>query len=178
MSTNENEGPLAKLNRLLGIANDLPAIEAVKRIDVMPRRLNIPEDFTNTEINAFVANPETIFNVPKPKRAFDLHYEYTSFAPPNQRWSCIDLNTYDGAPDSEAPSTFIGRGANEGEARGDLLGQFHEYDHPEPAPRARIGDYVSGNGNDSPFERDEPKYVDPDEDDGVTFDDDLEPSRE
>lgn len=70
-------------------------------------------------------------------RAFDLRSEYTSFAPEGERWTCIDENTYDGAPDSRAPATFIGRGASEKEARMDLLAQFYEYDNPElPATAA------------------------------------------
>jgi hypothetical protein len=70
-------------------------------------------------------------------RQYDLHSEYTSFAPVDQRWSCIDLSTYDGAPDSQAPCTFIGRGRTEGEARADLLAQFAEQDAEDnPKPRA------------------------------------------
>src|SRR5688572_7442795 len=61
-------------------------------------------------------------------RTFDLRFEYTSFAPEHSRWSCIDLNTYDGAPDAQAPCTFIGRGASEKQAKTDLLEQFAEYD--------------------------------------------------
>lgn len=94
-------------------------------------------------------------------RMFDLHYEYTSFAPFEQRWTCIDLNTYDGAPDSEAPATFIGRGSSEKQARMDLLDQFADYDG-RPKPRA------SRVIHSSPFEP--PTYAD----DDVTFDDDLE----
>jgi hypothetical protein len=71
------------------------------------------------------------------RRAFDLSFEYTSFAPPAERWTCIDLNTYDGAPDSEGVSTFMGRGATEYAARRDLLAQFDEHDNPErPATSA------------------------------------------
>jgi hypothetical protein len=70
-------------------------------------------------------------------RQYDLHSEYTSFAPVDQRWSCIDLSTYDGAPDSQAPCTFIGRGRTEGAARDDLLAQFAEQDAEDnPKPRA------------------------------------------
>lgn len=90
-------------------------------------------------------------------RMFDLQYEYTSFAPIAERWACVDQNTYDGAPDSQAPATFIGRGASEKEARMDLLEQFAAYDYPElPATAAE-------------------RELDEAIDDGITFDDGLEP---
>jgi hypothetical protein len=96
-----------------------------------------PETASDTLIEALhdIAaglNPETILgNKPLSavgKRRFDLSYEYQSFAPVNQRWSCIDLNTYDGAPDSEGCSTFIGRGPTEQDAKLELLELFAEYD--------------------------------------------------
>jgi len=77
---------------------------------------------------ATALNPETIFRQPKRPRAFDLVYSYTSYAPIEERWECIDKNTYDGAPDAEAPCTFIGRGPSEKRARMDLLEQFAEFD--------------------------------------------------
>jgi hypothetical protein len=40
--------------------------------------------------------------------------------------------------------------------------------------RPKLGHVVSGNGNDSPLEYSTEPYRDPDEDDGITFDDDLE----
>ncbi len=101
----DTRGPLSKL---LGV--DLPPIPPVKRVDVMPVSVRMP-------------------------RAFDLHYEFTSFAPVDERWTCIDLNTYDGAPDSEGCSTFLGRGANVEEAKRDLVAQFREHDDArEPQP--------------------------------------------
>jgi hypothetical protein len=94
-----------------------------------------------------------------PRRAFDLHTEYTSYAPVEQRWTCIDLNTYDGAPDSEAPATFIGRGMTEHAAKMDLIEQFRDFDG-EPMQKA------SRPIHSSPFEpteyADEPRR-DPDE---------------
>jgi hypothetical protein len=104
-------------------------------------------------------NPEVIF-CDKPRgRAFDLRYEYTSFAPVKQRWSCVDANTYDGAPDAEPPCTFIGRGRTEAEARADLLEQFSDQDaqdNPKPVPRAPCVIHSS------PFEP--PEYAAPERD--------------
>lgn len=91
-----------------------------------------------------------------PPRSFDLRYEYTSFAPEHSRWTCIDLSTYDGAPDSEAPSTFIGCGASEKQARMDLLEQFADYDEAEyQRKRAKPSEIV----HSSAFEP--PTYADP-----------------
>lgn len=84
--------------------------------------------------------------MPSTARAFDLHSTYTSFAPESERWTCVDLNTYDGAPDAEAPCNFIGRGSSEKSARMDLLDQFSEYDGYVPRPR------VSTVVHSSPFE--------------------------
>jgi hypothetical protein len=101
------------------------------------------------------------------KRRFDLSCEYQSFAPVNQRWSCIDLNTYDGAPDSEGCSTFIGRGPTEHDAKLELLELFAEHDqdlidNPQPAQRTKDvatgheepNDYVTV-GSASDWENDE-----------------------
>jgi hypothetical protein len=81
-------------------------------------------------------------------RRFDLHYEYTSFAPESERWTCIDLNTYDGAPDSEAPCNFIGRGPSQKSARMDLLDQFAEHDGFVSSVKATVI-------HSSPFEPDD-----------------------
>jgi hypothetical protein len=110
-----------------------------------------PETASDALINALTeiaTVPELFFSrMPNPKRAFDLHSEYTSFAPPNQRWSCIDLNTYDGAPDSEGCSTFIGRGPTEHDAKLELLELFAEYDQDlidNPKPVQRTKDVATG----------------------------------
>lgn len=100
--------------------------------------------------------------LPSRIRTFDLRFEYTSFAPEHSRWTCIDANTYDGAPDAEAPCTFIGRGASEKEARMDLLEQFAEHDAPEHEPRARAGIVVHSSAFEPPTVV-EALYQDPDE---------------
>lgn len=98
-----------------------------------------------------------------PRRMFDLHYEYTSYAPPSERWTCVDWNTYDGAPDSEGCSTFIGRGRTEHEARIDLLEQFAEYDADLKDEQKRT--HVVGLGHpEQPPEVVVEPYRDPDED--------------
>jgi hypothetical protein len=61
-------------------------------------------------------------------RAFDLSYDYATYRPAAEAWTCIDLLTYDGAQDASAPSTFIGRGPTKEAAGRDLLAQFDEYD--------------------------------------------------
>lgn len=146
-------GPLSRLLRSAGLNDQLPPIPTVKPIDVAPVKVSLPglrptpEHCSDDTINALVklcetdrttlegsavANREAVKLMrergqPAP-RMFDLHFEYTSFAPADERWTCIDLNTYDGAPDSSAPATFIGRGASEKQARMDLLAQFAEHD--------------------------------------------------
>ena len=127
----------------------------------------------NAETVFFKLNQRPVMN----GRAFDLHCEYTSFAPVDQRWTCIDLNTYSGAPDDEAPSTFIGRGRTDYEARQNLLAQFAEYDadqrdNPKPRPSRKI--YSSG-AREEPDDYASRPESEPDHgDDAVTFDDDLE----
>ena len=59
-------------------------------------------------------------------REFRLSFDYASFRPVDHRWICIDLNTFDGAPDSEGLARFVGHGASEKEAKLDLLDQFAE----------------------------------------------------
>lgn len=90
---------------------------------------------TLKRVEELFCNPETVFK-PKPedkpvvnlRRAYDLHFEYQSAAPKDMRWSCIDLNTYDGAPDSHGMNTFIGRGEDRRAAMLDLLDQFGEFE--------------------------------------------------
>jgi hypothetical protein len=103
-------------------------------------------------------------------RAFDLSYDYASYRPEGERWICIDLNTYDGAPDAEAPCTFIGRGASEKEARTDLLNQFAELDNPEPPPRPRVSRVIRSSNAEPPTYSDE-RERDPDD---VDFDSGLD----
>lgn len=184
--SDDNTGPLSRLLRGLGIDDKLPVIAAIKRIEERPVSLNpevmfklapTPDLMSDAGINRlWDGGPTLPTSVPITRaenaRAFDLHSEYTSFAPEAERWTCIDLNTYDGAPDSEAPATFIGRGASEKEARMDLLAQFYEHDNPEPTPRPRPGIPYAGNGNSEPVEYRDAPHSDPDDD--VTFDDDLE----
>lgn len=138
----EQEGPLARLMRGLGIDDKLAPIAAVKRIEEEPVKVGVP-------------------------RAFDLSYEYHSSAPPDRRWSVIDLNTYDGAPDSEGCSRFMGWGKNHVDALRDLREQFDDYDEKPPP---RMGRLVDGGGGVQP-----PEYVDDYRDpDDVDFDSDLE----
>lgn len=94
---------------------------------------------------ARLLNPETLFHVPEPPkpeeppmRAYDLQYDYASYRPVNERWECIDVNTYDGAPDSEGCSHFVGRGPTEKAARDELLERFEDYDSNARRPRAGI----------------------------------------
>ena len=70
------------------------------------------------------------------RRAFDLQYDYHSLAPPDERVSCIDANTYDAQPDG--CGHFIGRGATERDAMLDLLDQFAEYDERPAPPKTRV----------------------------------------
>ena len=85
------------------------------------------------------------------RRAFDLQYDFHSLAPRDEQVSCIDGNTYDGAPDAEGCSHFIGRGATKREAMLNLLDQFAEYDE-RPLPKRSIQVFSS------PFEP--PEFVD------------------
>jgi hypothetical protein len=127
-------------------------------------------------------NAETLANgrrneINLQKRAYDFKYDYHSAAPREQQVSVIDLNTYDGAPDSEGCSHFIGRGATMPEALDDLLEQFADYDaDAEAAPDSirTFGRIVNGGGGTQPDETEEIPYSDPDEDNG--FDSDLDGS--
>jgi hypothetical protein len=106
MAINENDGPLSRLMRGLGIDETLAPIAAVKRIDVQPRRLNIPEDYTDSEINAFVdegklpvLNAETLANGRVNEidlRGRDIRFEYHGVFRGEQQWSCWDAKSYDG----------------------------------------------------------------------------------
>lgn len=85
-------------------------------------------------------NAETLANgrvneIDLTRRRYDIDVDYDSFRPVDQRWRAIDLNSYDGAPDAEAPCTFIGWGASEKQARMDLLDQFADYDQ-RPRPKS------------------------------------------
>jgi hypothetical protein len=42
-------------------------------------------------------------------------------------WTCVDADTYDGAPDAGKPSNIIGTGHTEAEARADWQDQFDQY---------------------------------------------------
>lgn len=65
-------------------------------------------------------------------RTYDLSVVFDTSAPADEAWSCVDLNTYDGAPDSQKPATFIGRGPSAKDARMALLDLFAEYDEAHP----------------------------------------------
>lgn len=106
----------------------------------------IIEDYTRAL--KMLSNPETMLAKPviNLKRRYDLHYEQHPIAPPDERFSCVDLNTYDptdGAPDH---AWFIGRGPDRRAAMLALLDLFGEFDETPPKPRDR----VVGLGN--PFE--------------------------
>ena len=79
-------------------------------------------------------NPEVVFHdrADKPvislKRSYDLHWDTHSAAPIAERFSCIDLHTFDG---SEGMSGFIGRGEDRRAAMLDLLDKFGEFDEPD-----------------------------------------------
>ena len=60
------------------------------------------------------------------KRPYDIDVRHEPSAPSFERWSAIDLNTYDGGLD--APGNFIGRGSTPHLARMALLDRFAEYD--------------------------------------------------
>ena len=84
-----------------------------------------------------LGNPETVFR-PRPEdrkvinltRAYDLHFDLQTAAPLAQRWSCIDLNTYDGGSEGGV-SAIIGRGPDRKAAMLDCLEQFGEFDEPD-----------------------------------------------
>jgi hypothetical protein len=104
----------------------------------------------------------------------DIRYEYHGAFRGKQHWSCWDHRSYDGE------ESAIGSGESKEDALVDLMDKIGaEAAEPEPMVRTvKLGNVVAGNGNDSPLEYSEPRYQDPDEDDGVTFDSDLEDARE
>ena len=128
---------------------------------------------------AVLIKPETIFKVPAEKpvmrvidllRRYDIAYTEHTLAPRDERWSAVDLNTYDA---SEGIGACIGRGPTTHEALIDLLEQIAEIAatpaiEPMPPPVRTRTIYSSG-------VREEP-------DDIVTvpedFDADLEDDRE
>ena len=61
------------------------------------------------------------------RRRYELVYEHQLGAPSEQRWTCLDLATFDGAPDSTGVSTCIGRGPTPNHALRDLLEQIAEW---------------------------------------------------
>jgi hypothetical protein len=104
MST--NEGPLSKLLRGLGVDADLAPIEAVKRIDVMPVKVNI--DLRG--------------------RNLDVRYEFHGTFRGKQQWTAWDDKTYDG------DESAIGSGDSKEDALVDLLEKLDA--EPAPKPRA------------------------------------------
>lgn len=50
------------------------------------------------------------------------HPDLTGYAPPNERWSAFDDDTYDGTPD--AGPQIVGYGATEAEAIADYWREF------------------------------------------------------
>ena len=113
--------------------------------------MNTPKDATDSQIHALFGDDlalalhtadvvdriNQLMTRSPDARRYDLLYSYTSYAPVEERWTCIDQNTFDGAPDAVAPATFIGRGGSEKRAKKDLLEQFAEFDeHVAPKPRA------------------------------------------
>jgi hypothetical protein len=57
----------------------------------------------------------------------ETHEDLTGFAPTSERWTAIDADTYDGAPDAKRPSTFMGVGATPEAAIADLETLFADY---------------------------------------------------
>jgi hypothetical protein len=178
MATNENEGPLAALSRLLGIDAELPVIAQLKRIAVMPRRLNIPEHYTTTEIDNLVERgelPERVtpipVNLPEVAELFfstTKRHDYTFEQVPvghDLGWRCYGPN-YDG--DAADGNTDFGDGKTKDEAYAAYLRDTSD----EPSPR--LGRLVDGGSGVQPPEHKPEIYRDPNEDDAVTFDDDLE----
>lgn len=94
------------------------------------------------------------------RRAYDIHAEYNSSAPRHMQFQAIDWNSYDGAPDSQAPSTFIGYGVTDAAAKKDLIEQFAVWDEEHPETQKPRASRVIGLGHpEQP-----PEYVDDDVD--------------
>lgn len=111
---------------------------------------NTPKDPTDAELADLIereqyprTNPETLASgrvnelriskrVVDLRRSYDLHFDYQTAAPVDQAWSCVDLNSYDGAPDSQGVSTYVGRGPDRRAAMLDLLEQFGEFEDEQP----------------------------------------------
>jgi hypothetical protein len=172
MSNESNDGPLAQLSKLLGLDYELAPIAAVKRIEVTPRRLNIPEHYSDDQINNLVEKGE--LPEPTPTSVAELLFHT------NKRrkmqfdripvghdtgYRCFDPSKHDS--ESAFQSGEFGDGMTEDEA---YVAWLCCIDEPEPEPKAG---YVV---HSSPFEP--PTVIDVvnrSEDDDVTFDDDLEP---
>jgi hypothetical protein len=123
-----NEGPLSKLNRLLGIDADLAPIEAVKRITETPVSLN-HELFYSTRMRREMQYDRIPIGC-------DLGYR------------CYNSRKHD--PDSAYQSGEYGDGITEDEAYADWL---RNVDVQPP----RIGVPYAGNGNSEPYEyKDDP----------------------
>ena len=79
-------------------------------------------------------NPETIFRKEPEidlRRRYDIDTDYCSAARWSERYTAIDLNSYDGASEGGI-SACIGRGPSPQAARFDLLEQLAEYnDHAD-----------------------------------------------
>jgi hypothetical protein len=158
---NTEKGPLTRLLEGLGIDADLAPIAAVKRIDEMPRRLNIPEHYTDGEINALVEDGK----LPEPTSVAELFFHT------NKRrnmvfdeipvghdtgYRCYDGDKHD--PESAYTSGEYGEGLTEDEAYVDWL---QNCDREEAPRRSRaIG---LGRSDQPPDYVDDP-YRDPDED--------------
>jgi hypothetical protein len=118
-------------------------------------------------------NPETLLgNKPVSRvidllRRYDIAYEQHTLAPSDERWSAVDLNTYD---TSEGIGACIGRGATTHEALLDLLEQIAEI-AANPPPRRSKTIYSSAAREEPDEYKDDPKS-------DVDFDDDLEDRNE
>ena len=89
-------------------------------------------------------NPETILSN-KPvidlRRRYDIDVEFIQWAPLNERYRAIDMNSFDG---SDGLGSCQGYGATEQEARLNLLTAIAECDQMDPKPVQRTKDIDCG----------------------------------
>lgn len=122
-------------------------------------------------------NPETLANGRSNeidlRRRYDIQTEYHGSFRGKHHWSAIDANSYTGPDPDGGVGSCIGTGESDKEAKLDLLDKIAA---AEEKPKPRMGRLVDGGGGVEPPEYKD-DYRDPDQDDGITFDDDLDDAR-
>lgn len=168
MSTDQNDGPLTRLSKLLGIDHKLAPIEAVKRIEERPVSLNA-ECFFKMRPAPELCGDETINRLWEggpvlPTRLRRMEFDRVPVGH-DTGYRCYDGEKHDS--ESAFTSGEFGDGLTEDEAYVDWLRNV------DPEPRPRMGRLVDGGGGSQPPEYKAEPYRDPDEDDSITFDDGL-----